>query len=82
MSYLETCGLGRSSGSSSITRSIRVRTSLAASSTSVPHTNFALTRLDPSPEVLVSSSTPATTEMDSSMYSVTSRSISSGLAVP
>ena len=53
---------------------------MAAASISVPHTKLTRTRLCPSEDVDVISSTPGTVATISSMIWVTSRSITSGLA--
>ena len=79
-SNLRICGRVTSSGSSSISLSSRDRTSVAAASISVPHMKVMRTRLLPSLDVLVSSSTPGMVAAIDSTISLTSRSITSGLA--
>ena len=80
-SNLRSLGRSASSGRRGITRSSRSRTSLAAVSKSVPHVNVTRTLLLPSDEAELTSSTPGTALIASSMRRVTSSSISSGLAL-
>ncbi len=77
-SNLKIVGASASSGSRPRTRSIRVRTSSAASLRSVPHTKFRRTVLDPSEEVALIRSSPATAATACSSGRVTISSISSG----
>ena len=71
-------GGSASSGSRPRTRSSRVRTSSSATFRLVPQAKFRRTVLDPSDEVELICSTPATALTPCSMGRVTSSSISSG----
>ena len=77
-SNLKTVGASASSGSLARTRSIRERTSSAASFKSVPHAKFSVTRALPSEAVASSRSTPATALVACSIGRTSSSSISSG----
>ncbi len=80
MSNLLMRGRTMSSGSSLISSSSLLCTSMAAVSMSVPQAKLTRTALLPSEESEVISSTPGTVATISSMIWVTSRSITSGLA--
>jgi hypothetical protein len=77
-SNLKMIGGSASSGSRPRTRSMRVRTSSAASLRSLPHTKLRRTMALPSDEVDSTRSSPATALTACSMGRVTSSSISSG----
>ena len=79
-SNLRRVGRSASSGSLAIMRSMRSRTSLAASSRLVPHVNSITTELVPSLDELDTVSTPDTALTVSSMGLEISCSTSSGLA--
>ena len=77
-SNLKTVGGSASSGSRPRTRSIRDRTSSAASLRSVPHAKLSVTRALPSDAVASRRSTPATALVACSIGRTINSSISSG----
>ena len=81
-SNFRSLGRSTSSGRAEIMRSSRSRTSLEASSRSVPQVKEMRTLLLPSEDVEEISSTPGTAARASSTGRVISSSISSGLALP